>query len=434
MSRREDDALLRGQGCFVGDISLPGQGHVVFVRSPYAHARILGMDVSAALAVDGVSAVFTREDFPDGPLPPFLWDTPPPKLVDAIRPYLRPCHQPLVPDTALYVGQAVAVVVAESRYIAEDAAELVAVDYEPLEPVPGIERALEEGAPLIHEGWDDNVAVRVEVACGGEIDAALDEAAVVIRERFSIQRQAGIPIETRGAVGLYENGELTLWSSNQNSHPLRRAMSRVSGRPIESIRVIAPDVGGGFGIKGVLYPEDIMVGLIAIELGRPVGMGRGPTRTHARRSACTRAGPRDRARGERTGRDRRATRSIPGRHRSLQPARARDPIQHHRPLDGAVPRAELRSDCGVCPEHEGANGACRGAGRPEAVFAVERALDRAAVELELDPVELRLRKHVRARADALRDGDRLSRRRADGARRRELRRDASTGSRAHRLE
>ncbi len=391
MSRREDDALLRGQGCFVGDISLPGQGHVVFVRSPYAHARILGMDVSAALAVDGVSAVFTREDFPDGPLPPFLWDTPPPKLVDAVRPYLRPCHQPLVPDTALYVGQAVAVVVAESRYIAEDAAELVAVDYEPLEPVPGIERALEEGAPLIHEGWDDNVAVRVEVACGGEIDAALDEAAVVIRERFSIQRQAGIPIETRGAVGLYENGELTLWSSTQNSHPLRRAMSRVSGRPIESIRVIAPDVGGGFGIKGVLYPEDIMVGLIAIELGRPVKwvedrLEHMHAAVHAREQVHEiELGVSER--GEIVAlRDRFQVDT--GAYNPLGLVIPYNTIAH---LMGPyrVPSFAATAECVLSTKAPTAP--YRGAGRPEAVFAVERALDRAAVELELDPVELRLR-------------------------------------------
>jgi carbon-monoxide dehydrogenase large subunit len=161
--------------------------------------------------------------------------------------------------------------VADSRYVAEDAAELVDVDYEELEPVAWVDRALAPGAPVLHDGWDDNVAVRFVVS-KGDAASALRDADVVVRERFEIQRQAGLPLETRGAVGVHDaqTGALTLWSATQNSHPLRRAMSRVSGLPQEQVRVIAPDVGGGFGIKGVLYPEDLLVGLAAIQLARPV--------------------------------------------------------------------------------------------------------------------------------------------------------------------
>jgi len=271
LRRREDERLLRGGGRYVADVTLPGQLHAVFVRSPFAHAAIGGIDAGAALELPGVVAVLTAADVPPGPLPPFLWDTPPEKLVSALRPHLRPCHPPLLADRPLYAGQAVAVVVAESRYVAEDAAELVEIDYDPLEPVATLGRALDSGAPVVQEGWEDNVAVRFVVA-KGDVDAALLDAALVVRERFSIQRQAGIPMETRGAVASWEPDGvgLTLWSATQNSHPLRRAMSRVSGVPQERIRVIAPDVGGGFGIKGVLYPEDLLVGLLAMRLGRPV--------------------------------------------------------------------------------------------------------------------------------------------------------------------
>lgn len=396
LRRREDERLLRGQGRYVADVSLPGEVHAVFLRSPFAHARIRGINASAALALPGVVAVLTREDVPAGPLPPFLWDSPPEKLVAALRPHLRPCHPPLLPDRALYVGQAVAVVVAESRYLAEDAAELVEVDYEPLEPVATLERATAADAPVVHDGWDDNVAVRFRVA-KGDVDAALRAAALVVRGRFEIQRQAGLPLETRGAVAVHdpESGELRLWSSTQNSHPLRRALARVTGLPLEQVRVIAPDVGGGFGIKGVLYAEDLLVGLAAIRLARPVKwiedrLEHMQSAVHAREQVheielgLTRDGE-----------------IVALRDRILVDTGA------YNPLGLVIPYNTIAHLMGpyVVPSFEAtAEGVIttkvptapyRGAGRPEAVFAVERSLDLAARELGLDPVELRLRNLVR---------------------------------------
>ncbi|HET6549953.1 MAG TPA: xanthine dehydrogenase family protein molybdopterin-binding subunit, partial [Solirubrobacter sp.] len=339
-------------------------------------------------------------DVPAGPLPPFLWDSPPADLVAALQPHLRPCHPPLLAsDRVLYVGQAVAVVVADSRYVAEDAAELVDIDYEELEPVVWVDRALAPGAPVLHDGWDDNVAVRFAVS-KGDAGAALREADVVVRERFEIQRQAGLPLETRGAVGVHDaqTGALTLWSATQNSHPLRRAMSRVSGLPQEQVRVIAPDVGGGFGIKGVLYPEDLLVGLAAIQLARPVKwiedrLEHMQSAVHAREQAheielgLTNDG-----------------RIVALRDRILVDTGAYNPLGLVIPYNTiahlmgpyAVPNFEATAEGVITTKVPTAP--YRGAGRPEAVFAVERALDLAARELGLDPLELRRRNLVPADA------------------------------------
>jgi carbon-monoxide dehydrogenase large subunit len=394
--RGEDERLLRGRGRFVADVKLPGEAHAVFVRSPFAHAAIGGIDASAALELPGVVAVLTAADVPAGPLPPFLWDTPPEKLVAALEPHLRPCHPPLLGDRALYAGQAVAVVVAESRYVAEDAAELVEVDYEPLEPVATLDRALAPDAQVVHEGWDDNVAVRFVVAKGA-VDAALADAALVVRERFSVQRQAGIPMETRGAVAAWDsNGDgLTLWSATQNSHPLRRAMSRVSGIEQERIRVIAPDVGGGFGIKGVLYPEDLLVGLLAMRLGRPVKwiedrLEHMLSAVHAREQVHEMELGFD-ADG----------RIVAMRDHVYVDTGAYNPLGLVIPYNTIahlmgpyrVPSFEATAEGVITTKTPTAP--YRGAGRPEAVFAVERSLDLAARRLGIDQVELRLRNLVR---------------------------------------
>jgi aerobic carbon-monoxide dehydrogenase large subunit len=396
LRRREDERLLRGQGRYVADIELPGQAHVAFVRSPFARARISAVDAGPALELPGVIAVLTREDVPDGPLPPFLWDSPPEKLVAALQPELRPCHPPLLAEQALYVGQAVAMVIAESRYVAEDAAELVEVDWDPLDPVVTLEAALAPGADVVHEGWADNVAVRFAVR-KGEVQPALDGAALVVRERFSVQRQAGIPIETRGAIAEYaaDSGRLTLWSATQNSHPLRRAMSRVSGIELERVRVIAPDVGGGFGIKGVLYPEDLLVGLAAIKLGRPVKWVE--DRYEHMQSAVH---AREQVHEIELGLSERGE-IVALRDRILVDTGAYNPLGLVIPYNTIahlmgpyrVPAFEATAE-GVIT-NKTPTAPYRGAGRPEAVFAVERSLDIAARTLGIDRVELRERNLVR---------------------------------------
>jgi carbon-monoxide dehydrogenase large subunit len=396
LRRREDDRLLRGRGRYLADLDVPGQAHVVFVRRPYAHALIHGVDADAARRAPGVLAVLTAEDMPSGPLPPFLWDTPPEKLVDVLRPELRPCHPPLLAERALYVGQAVAMVVADSRYTAEDAAELVLVDYEPLEPVATLDQALAAGAPVVHDGWDDNVAVRFVVE-KGDAAAAIRDAAVVVRERFEVQRQAPLPIETRGALAVHDpgSGALTLWSSTQNSHPLRRAVSRVSGLPIDSVRVVAPDVGGGFGGKGVLYPEDLLVALGAIRLGRPLKWVE--DRLEHMQSAIH---AREQVHELELGLDEEG-RIVGLRDHILVDTGAYNPLGLVIPYNTIahlmgpyrVDTLEARAEGIITTKVPTAP--YRGAGRPEAVFAVERALDIGARRLGIDPLELRLRNLVR---------------------------------------
>jgi carbon-monoxide dehydrogenase large subunit len=397
LPRREDDRLLRGAGRFVADLGRPGQLHAHFVRSPVAHARLLGVDTAAALAVGGVAGVFTALDLPAGTLPPFLWDTPPEKLVAVLRPLLRPCHPPLLPaDRVRYAGQAVAVVLAADRYLAEDAAELVEVDYDPLPAVTDPEAALAAGAPLVHDGWDDNVAVRFEVR-RGDAEGALAAAPVVVRERFAVQRQAPLPLETRGALADYDPdaGLLTLWSTTQNAHPLRRAVSRVAGLAPERIRVVAPDVGGGFGGKGVLYPEDLIVALLALRTGRPVKWVE--DRAEHLRSAIH---AREQVHHVELGLDGEG-RLLALRDRFVVDSGAFNPLglvipyntiahlqgPYRIPSLEAVATAVLTNKVPAAPY--------RGAGRPEAVFAVERAIERAARALDLDPVELRLRNLLR---------------------------------------
>jgi len=391
LRRREDDRLVRGRGHYVADIRHPGELHVAFVRSPLAHARILGVDAAEAASAPGVVGVFAASDFPAGPMPPFLWDQPPERLVEHLRPSMRPCHPPLLPsDRVRFVGQAVAVVVADSRYRAEDAVALVRVDLDPLPAVANLEDALRPDAPVLHEGWTDNVAVTFTVRAG-DPEAAFAAADVVVEERFEIQRQAGLPMETRGAVALHEGGRLTLWSATQNAHPLRRALARVSGLEPERIRVIAPDVGGGFGVKGVLYPEDLIVGLLSVRLERPVKwiedrIEHMQSAIHAReqvhdvRLALSREG------------------EILGLvDRFLVDAGAFNPLglvvpyntiahlmgPYRVPSMEAVGSAVVTTKVPTAPY--------RGAGRPEAVFAFERTLERAARALGVGPVELRAR-------------------------------------------
>jgi len=397
LRRKEDERFLRGAGRYVADISFPDQVHVAFVRSPFAHARIAGIEVAGGLAIRGTVAVLTHADVPAGPMPPFLWDAPPAKLVAAVRPMLRPCHPPLLPaDRVRFVGQAVAMVIAETRYAAEDAAERISVDYDPLPPVATVERALAPDAPRLHEGWEDNVAVRFAVRTG-DAEAALERAHVVIHDRFRIQRQAGLPLETRGAVAVPDGqgGRLTLWSATQNAHPLRRALSTVAGLDPERIDVIAPDVGGGFGTKGVLYPEDLLVGLAALRLGRPVKWIE--DRVEHMQSAIH---AREQEHEVRLGFAPDGTILGLIDHfvvdtGAFNPLGLVIPYNTIAHLMGPyrVPAFEATGTCVVTTKVPTAP--YRGAGRPEAVFAVERAIERGARALGIDPVELRERNLLR---------------------------------------
>ena len=230
VERYEDPELLRGKGRYIADVTRPGMLHAAFVRSPYPHARIRGVDVTDALALEGVVAVLTGAD-----LPADLGQQPCNHLFHGQRdtPYFA-----LVRDRARYVGEPVAVVVAESLYVAEDARELVVVDYEELQGVGNAEAALAADAPLLYDGWPDNVAATYEPEIG-DVEAAIADADVVVTERFDIGRLFACPLEGRGAVADWDEGigELTLWTSTQAPHIARDYLSWVLGLPEHRIRV-----------------------------------------------------------------------------------------------------------------------------------------------------------------------------------------------------
>ena len=257
--RKEDPRLLTGRGRYVGDIALPGMLHVALVRSPHAHARILGVDAARAREHPGVVDVVTFADL--GHSARTLPMVPP-------HPELRGMNfAPLAGDRARFVGEPVAAVVADSRYAAEDARELIAVDYEPLPSA----QTLAPGAPPVHDEIRDNVAGRVTLA-RGDVDAALRASPRVASLSLTIGRGGGQPMETRGLVADWNAalGQLTVWASSQVPHQIRQFVADLLDLVPHQVRVIAPDVGGGFGAKLIVYPEDVLIPFLARRLGRPV--------------------------------------------------------------------------------------------------------------------------------------------------------------------
>ena len=267
VKRVEDARFLRGKATYVEDVQLPGMLHVAFVRSPHAHARIRRIDPGPALGLSGVRRVFTGADI-DGAikpmgLPPRQEAFPP----SAIKDIKWPC---MALGKVRFVGEPVAAVIAESRYVAEDAADLVAVDYDVLPAVVDPEQAIAPDAPLLHEEFNDNVAVHLSNETG-DVAAAFRDAALVIRERFRTNRHFALPMEGRATVAdLDADGNLTLWTSTQNPFVVRTRVAEMLGFPEQKLRVIAPDVGGGFGLKAIVIPEEALACFFAREMRAPV--------------------------------------------------------------------------------------------------------------------------------------------------------------------
>ena len=263
--RREDPRLITGTARYTDDITLPGMAHAAILRSPHGHARVKRIDTSRAKEAPGVVAVFTGADI-EGVLKPIpcLWLVPNGELKAAPFPAIAK-------DVVHFVGDAVAVVVAESPHQAHDALDSIDVDYEPLPAVVNPEKATKPGAPVLHDEAPGNIAFHWTVA-GGDDDAAFKSAEVIVRERIIQQRLIPTAMETRGAVAQFVpiTGELTLWNTTQNPHIVRFAMSVVTGVPEDRLRVIAPEVGGGFGSKIPQIPGDFITVFCAMKLGRPV--------------------------------------------------------------------------------------------------------------------------------------------------------------------
>ena len=258
LKRREDDRHLRGRGQFVGDMDLPGMLHVAFVRSPVAHGRLKGVRAPAGAA----GQVFSAADFPT---------MKPIRAVPEVPGFKPSVFPALATDKVRFVGECVAACLAPSRAEAEDLAQLVELDIEPLPPVVEARAAMLPGAPLVHEAWGDNLFIEKEFG-GGDIDRAAAEAAVRIERRYAMNRQAGVPMEGRAALASFDPrlDELVLWCSTQFPHQIRAALAEFLAVEERRLHVIAPDVGGGFGVKNVLSPEELAVAALGWKLRRPV--------------------------------------------------------------------------------------------------------------------------------------------------------------------
>jgi carbon-monoxide dehydrogenase large subunit len=386
--RREDPRLLTGTASYTADITLPGLTYAAVLRSSHGHARLRAVDTSAAAAAAGVVGVYTGADT-EGVLQPIpcAWLLPNSELKPS--PY-----RPIARDTVRYVGDAVAVVVAETPEQAYDAVELIEVDYEPLPAVVDPEQAAKPGAPQLHEEAPGNLAFHWTVA-GGDVEAAFKTADVVVRERIIQQRLIPTAMEPRGAVAKYApaTGELTLWNTTQNPHIVRFIMSVVTGVPEDRLRVIAPEVGGGFGSKIAQIQGDFITAFCAMKLGRPVKW----IETRSENYQSTTHG-RDHVQevelaASRDGRVSGLRCTVwAGMGAYLSTAAPGIPtILHGLMLSGPYAVPAVKEDVYGVYTNAAPVEAYRGAGRPEATFMLERLLDRLAAELEMDPAEVRRR-------------------------------------------
>ena len=394
VKRVEDKALITGRGQYVDDLRLPGLLHIAIVRSPYGHAKINNIDVSAAANAPGVVAVFTGADLAEQ-----LGSLPAGWLLDEETTGMKaPEHPPLAIEKVRYVGDAVAAVVGNSPAAASDAIALVEVDYEPLDAVVNSEQATADGAPVVHDDAPNNLAFDWAVGAG-DYDAAAAAADVVVSERIINQRLIPNPMEPRGIMADYNGGteQLTIWTSTQIPHLVRLLFSLVTGHPEHKVRVIAPDVGGGFGCKLYLYAEEVICGIIAKNLERPVKWIESRTENYI---ATTH------------GRDHIADAEICGTSDGIVTGLK---VHVYANLGGylstfapAIPTILFGLMLGGCYKFENLScqvkgvftnttpvDAYRGAGRPEATYVVERMMERYAHEIGRDVLGVRRRNFIR---------------------------------------
>jgi carbon-monoxide dehydrogenase large subunit len=392
MKRVEDPRLITGAAKYLDDLKLPGMAYAAILRSPYAHARIKGIDTEKAAAHPGVIGVYTGKDFEHlNPLPC-------PWQASGTENFVA-TPRALEIDRVTFTGAGVAAVVAETRVAAEDALALVDVDWEPLEVVVDVERAVEEGAPQLHEAAASNIVMDWECGDAAGTDKALEEADVVIEQRLVNQRLLPTPIETRGAVAQYEpsTGEYTVWMTSQCPHVMRLLMTAfVFGIPETKMRCISPQVGGGFGTKIFLYPEYVLMAALAEKTGRPVKW----MESRSENYAATTHG-RDHVTYLKVGASRDGTitalkaktyANLGGILSSIAPGIPT--TLYGRMLSGAYRIPNIHCQVLGVYTNTGMVDAYRGAGRPEATYVAERAVDLVARELDLDPVEVRRRNFI----------------------------------------
>ena len=392
--RNEDPRLLTGSALFVDDVSLAGMGHVAFVRSPYAHARITSIDASAALEREGVHAVVTAADLGDywqaGPLL-----VPPPPTIERCS-FTERTQVPLAKGKVRHMREPVAVVVAESRYLAEDAAEEIWVDYEPLDAVVDVEKAVADGAARVHDDVEANVAAHV-IQEKGDYQAARERADLVLSRRLIYDRGTAAAMENRGVVADWDARaqRLTVWDTTQAPIPIRNGLAAMLGLSENQVRVIAPFLGGGFGPKIMMfYPEEVLIPWLAMRLGRPIKwiedreenffattQERG--QVHDSEIALTRD-------GEVLG----ISDVFLHDNGAYNPYGLTVPINSQCTLLGPYRIPNYYTDFKAVFTNKPIDTPYRGAGRQHGVFVIERLLDFAARELEIDPAEIRRRNFI----------------------------------------
>ncbi|MEC9288813.1 MAG: xanthine dehydrogenase family protein molybdopterin-binding subunit [Chloroflexota bacterium] len=391
IKRFEDARLVIGDGVFIDDIKLPDMLHAAVVRSVHAHARIRSINVVDAIELDGVVEVLTGADLagklPDLPIRP-MGD----RSVDEFNP---PEHPVLAQDKVCYVGQPVAVVVAKNPYLARDGAELVTVDYEPLIPVVNPVDAANEDVPVIHPHLGTNVAMR-SVQEGGDIEKAFAQAAHIVRQRYEIPRLAPSSMETRGVIGNYDaSGDLlTVWDSTQAPNQIKRYLAQMLGRSEESIRVVAPDVGGSFGIKDCLFSEDVLMPFLALRLQKPVKWVEDRQENlityHGRGMSLDVEVAVDK-KGVILGISASILADIGAYFYFTTPFPL---FNAARRITGPYDVPAVRVDLLGVITNKTPVAAYRGTGSPEAAFCIERTLDLIAKDLGLDPAEIRRSNYI----------------------------------------
>jgi carbon-monoxide dehydrogenase large subunit len=390
--RVEDPVLLRGQGRFTDDIHMPGALYAAMLRSPYAHARVKSIDAAAALEMEGVHLVLTHadlvEEYRETRLPLAV---PNPAISQPVTPYI------LAKEAVHYVGAPVALVVAEDRYIAEDALERIYVDYEPLDVAGDFRAAAEPGAAVAHEGIEDNVCARFTQAFG-DVDAVFASAPHVFKDTFFQHRGAAHPLETRAMMAVADpfGDAMTFYAASQQPHRLREVYARLRGIEVDKVRVTVPDTGGGFGAKGQTYPEYFSVAAAARRTGRPVKYMEDRrehfTATHQERDQLWQAEIAFDHDGTLLG----------FRGTLLHDAGAYVPWGIITPFISAstvpgpylLPAYEMKVTCVLTNKVPVTP--VRGAGRPQAAFTMERMMDLAAREMGRDPADLRRQNYIPA--------------------------------------
>jgi len=390
IKRREDPRLITGTSTYTDDIKLQGMLHMAVLRSVYAHARIRNIDASKALALPGVQAVLTAADLPTVSLP----------NAGGIPDLKSPAHNPLAPGKANHQGEAIAVVIADDRFIARDALDLIEVDYEPLPAVVDAEKAAEKGSPTIHDDIGTNVAYNW-VLSSGDVDAAFNEADVKVSQRIVQQRLIPNAIEGRAVLADYQpvTGNLTVWSSTQIPHLLRTNIAALLGLPEQKVRVIAPEVGGAFGSKVDVYAEELITVLASMKVGKPVKWVEDRTENflatiHGRDQIayCEAAAKAD---GTITGLRYKVFQDFGAYLQLFTPV---IPTLTGLMLPGCYKIPAVHCDVTAVFTNKTPYDAYRGAGRPEATFYIERLMDILAQKMHKDPTELRRKNFIPADA------------------------------------